>query len=461
MRQSPEQRERVAGASRPSSHFRGWFLALVVLGWLGGWALAWWRGLPGALALGAVVALLLVADARGLFTLRGRLPWGRTGTLGRALLVVLVVALLPLVVSFYLLAAIRRYASARRLRVASIPVALAAEPPSEAAYAAPPTEEAPATRPLPSSLPLLGQRSATSYPTPRAAPYSLADDAPLAATIASTPEEEWEYTAEDGSTDPAQRNRAGRWGGGRLVGCLVAGTALLLLSCGLLAYAGPARGLLTLTAFSGGKAVPTSTGATSSPSASSSDASGGLTPSATPSTTPTPTATATATMTPTPIPTRSAATPTPTPTHAPGNHSREKKPPRAPTKPKLPTPPPVPTPPWGVAANGGQANPFGLAGPLQVVFTCAPDQLAALDHICFYAPPGSQVEAVIHARCVVPYTATLDARHGLTPDDRGALAWTWRPQRACQTGGARVTLRITLHGFTFEVPVRQFRVGGR
>ncbi|HEX6123171.1 MAG TPA: hypothetical protein VFY89_08420, partial [Ktedonobacterales bacterium] len=128
MRQSPETHALMTEDARPSAHFRGWFLILVVMGWLGGWALLWWRGPLGVVALGAVVALLLLADARGLFTLRGRLPWARTGALGRALLLVLVVALLPLVVTLYLLAAIRAYSSARRVRVASIPVALAAEP---------------------------------------------------------------------------------------------------------------------------------------------------------------------------------------------------------------------------------------------------------------------------------------------------------------------------------------------
>ena len=96
-----------------------------------------------------------------------------------------------------------------------------------------------------------------------------------------------------------------------------------------------------------------------------------------------------------------------------------------------------------------------------MIFTCAPDQLADPNHVCFTVPPSSQVVAIIHARCVSPYAATLDARHAITPDGDGALAWAWRPQRECQSGSARVTLRITLDGFTGEVPVGWFRAGWR
>jgi hypothetical protein len=439
--------------SRPTAHFRGWFLVVVVLGWLGGWALTWWRGLPGVVALVGVVALLLVADARGVFTLRGRLPWGSTGVLGRILLGALVVALLPLVVTLYLLASTRRFAGARRLRVASIPVALA-EPPAEEAHLAGGTseEKAPATRPLPSALPPLSQLTATAHPGAHAPGWKPMDAERLEAApeeLEYAPTYADTYASDDGPGYAAQPTTTSRRRGRLLVGALVAGAAVLLVSCGLLAYAGPARGLMTHLAASGGRQTPALAGATGDAGA----ANPGVMSTTTPMT-PTPSVTATATVAPTATATPPPATPTPA-HHGSAHHARPATPP--------PAPPAIPTAPSIAGAdNGGQpsaANPFGLGGPLQVVFTCAPDQLAAFDHICFYAPMGSQVEVEVSARCVAPYTATLNARQAVTPDGTGALAWRWRPSRECQAGRVRVALRITQDGFTYEVPVREFSVG--
>lgn len=424
--------------SRLPAHFRGWFLALVIVGWVSGVLLVGLRILvPGLALLLATAALLALVDARGLFTLHDRLPWERTGIGGRALLVALVLIALPLVVTIYLIVAVRRFRIGRRLRAARPLSGPVSAPPAsgDSKPSLPTSSKGVAMRPLATSLPPLEALSPRGEPL-----YAETDLTPVPPPPV-----------------PVTRRRRPVL----LAGCLASSIAILLLSCGVLVFAAPGRFFTAAGAPATARRAKTSRTGDPAPAASVSPPSVMPRATATPTSTPTTAATPTATSTPPPTATASptppttpapiataGTTPTPTPTTAPG--------PLVPTATPSPTPVPTaqPTPAPRSrhrhrhrrtrrhSSGSTAANPSLAANTASALtFGCAQTAADGPPPICFPAPAGQPVHVEIQYRCANAAGASGAITRSIPAASDGALQWTWTPPSTCFDGVAFVVLR--------------------